>query len=73
MPEINGSGEADPNDSTNSSFSRSPPIIALTALAMAGDCDRCLAAGATAGSQQAGEAEATDDTIQDFLPENQPG
>ena len=49
------------------------PIIALTALAMAGDCDRCLAAGATAYLSKPVKLKQLMTTIQDFLPENQPG
>jgi len=49
------------------------PIIALTALAMTGDCDRCLAAGATAYLSKPVKLKQLMTTIQDFLPENQPG
>jgi len=49
------------------------PIIALTSLAMTGDCDRCLAAGATAYLSKPVKLKQLITTIQDFLPENQPG
>jgi PAS domain S-box-containing protein len=49
------------------------PIIALTALAMEGDCDRCLAAGATAYLSKPVKLKQLMTTIQEFLPGNRPG